>query len=51
MTTDKRKAQLREAQKNLRDNRAEDGWKRLWIHPSILDRVKKLIEELESYKG
>ena len=51
MTTDKRKGQLAAAQKSLRDNRAEDGWKRLWIHPSILDRVKKLIEELESYKG
>lgn len=51
MTTEKRKAQLREAQKNLRDNRVKGGWKLLWIHPSILDRVKKLIEELESYKG
>lgn len=51
MTTEKRKAQLREAQARLRADRVSNGWKCMWIPPSILEKVKQLLLEIENYKG
>lgn len=41
--TDKRKAQLREAQTKLRAKKTSKGWKRIWIPPELIERVKKMI--------
>ena len=51
MTTEKRKAQYREASKNNRAKKQLEGWKRLWIPPSLIKEVKELIEQLKNYKG
>jgi hypothetical protein len=47
----KRKAQLVKGQLKYQAKRTKAGWKRLWIHPLILGRVKELIAELEKYKN
>lgn len=43
MTTEARKAQNRVASANNRAKKQLEGWKRLWIPPSLIEEVKELI--------
>lgn len=43
MNTDKRKQQLREAQRRHRENNPRVGWLRIWVPPHLIEKVKSLI--------
>ena len=51
--SDKRKAQLVEAQRKLRDRRRAAGWVKIWIPPSVVESklYKQLMALIENYKG
>lgn len=38
-------------QKNLRDRRKKEGWKRMWIPPQLMRAVEELLNEVNNYKG
>lgn len=44
MTTDKRKAQYREASKNNRYKKQNTGWKRIWVPPQLIEEIRLKIK-------